>query len=500
MSYVSFTPKIWVDESNPLGPPANPLIATPFSAAGITDLERRVTNWASMRTPIIPIYASGDTTGVTDDNNFYAAVAALPYGGVICPVGNQQTPFYTACTHTVVNGLNTRNNLGWVPPTMTVVGGDSALPSGQTAGGPVCIQGIGFPILCPVKSNGVGIYYHRTQNFGGGGLGVGGGGDYLPSGFIRDIMIAGWHAKGAAIGLDCGDLHMADINQVQCVDFDGPGGVGFAVQNDQFFTEKSNFRVWAWTNETQVYITKNSGASDSMEYNDWNFAVQVHTNQTGIVIDNASLGGGRMLVRGTCQAQGSGGNPSAVANPLGRYSSMRSALITFLNGGRFFNGDLQIKTEPNQAGSGSTYPYGMMCDGKMSPDGSHRGGLAQMSGHISTGLNSGWNMDTGGGNGADVTFGGMFGPNDVISNAGNLGPSVWAPPVWQNTGPDRYLTIAASGTITSVLFNGVALVNPTAGMNLYVPTLSTVEIDGGTPGSSTGFPTTRMAIARLSQS
>jgi hypothetical protein len=369
----------------------------------------------------VTLTPSGDTTGTTDDTNFASAVSALPAGGEIRLVANFNTPFYT--------------KTGWMVPAQTV--------PGTSGGGPVCIQGVGQPVLMPVGAAITAISYHRTSNYAGGA-------DHWPGGYIRDIVVDGTNATGASVGIDAGDAFGMHI-RAWVKNFTGTGAVGFNQVNRVFFTEKSTFEVQSYNNATAMVLGHISPGSNSHEYNNYDIVVYAtgldasgnSLNQNGIV-NKDSLGGCLLRIRGNMiPTTATSGAPTGNAAMLSCIGS--NAII--------YRSQIYARVEVNSySGTGSVAPYAYFSDGN---------GIVQ---HVDGQLGVAHGLSGVHTNGAEFTFGGDI-PISQFPGwpatggwaAATPGSTVRAPAsgsLWTNLGPDAVVAVDPRAGTTGIQLNG----------------------------------------------
>lgn len=369
----------------------------------------------------LQLTSSGDTTGATDDANFASAVSQLPFGGEIRLVANQNMPFYT--------------KTGWSPPAQTI--------SGASGGGPVCIRGVGMPVLKPVGAGITAISYHRTSDYGAGS-------DHWPGGYIRDVVVDGTNATGASVGIDAGDAFGMHI-RAWVKNFTGTGAVGFNQVNRVFFTEKCTFEVQSYNCSTATVISHITGAAASHEYNHYDIVVYAtgldgsgnSLNQTGIV-NKDSLGGCLLRIRGNMiPTTATSGAPTGNAAMLSCIGS--NAII--------YRSQIYARVEVNRySGTGSVNPYAYFSDGSgivQHVDGQF--GVAHSESRIQT-------------NGAEFSFGGDIPisqfpgwPATGAWAAARPGSTVTAPAsgsLWKNLGPDAVVAIDSGAGTTGIQLNG----------------------------------------------
>jgi hypothetical protein len=445
---MAFTPKAWHDR---------PDLSTPITASSLQDLEMRLAAYSDTKLglSVYNLAPSGDTTGTTDDTNFSAAVSSLPNGGVIYLMGNFNTPFYT--------------KTGWVLPAQTTSGG--------TGGGPVCLQGLGCPIIRPVGAALTGIKYHRTSNYNQDDTAI------VQPGTIRDITIDGVNATGASRGLSVGDGMSYRVENVLIKNFTGSGARGALFTNTllgshAFYCEKSRFQVFCVNNTDNVYITAGSGSS-SWEYNIFDVSIIADQDQRGVVIDNASLGGCHVSIMGNFSGTSGSGTPVATTGPN---TGVTIAMLSLVNTARIWNaGSLVAKVE--RSGGTSPWPYTVFCDN------SSNSGIQKVSGHITTGM-GGFKMG-----GAECSFSGMIGNGDYTGTLADIYPSTALPAsgvAWVNGGPDALVRING-GTVTAVALNGVTIPGLTA-TQLVVPAATSLTV------TYSSAPTMTVIPLRVSQS
>jgi len=320
----------------------------------------------------VPLFPSGDTSGATDDTNFIAACTRLngsggnPAGGEIVMVADYNVPFYTKNTSS-----SAYTSTGWSPPAQVV--------SGATGGGPVCLVGVGMPVLMPVGSAVTGIWYHRT-GFSSGSS----GGDY-PVGYVRDIVVDGTNATGASVGIDAGDAALNMHVRATAKNFLGSGAVAFNQLNRVFFTEKCTFEVWCYNSSTAAVIDSVTGGANSHEYNVYDLIVHasgssggVSLNQNGVIV-KAGVGRCRLNIRGNMnQSSASGSTPTnniALLSVIGANS-------------KIYNSHLVVGAEINSPPPSGTPPWAIYQDSN--------GIITNCSGHINIahGFN-GWSNASG---------------------------------------------------------------------------------------------------------
>ncbi len=382
----------------------------------------------------IVLTASGDASGATDMTAMNNAVTTLTAagGGTIYFKGNWNVPFVY--------------NASWVVPAQTV--------SGSSGGGPINIQGLGNPVLMPKSSSAItGISYHRTSNFNSSA-------PYEnPAGAIRDITLDLTLATGNGNrGLDVGDGMGYAIEHVWIKNAVGTGDRGLNCSNtnlggNHFFCEKSRFQVFVTNCTDCVYITAGSGSS-SWEYNKFDLMIIQRTNQRGVVIDGAALGGCEVRIQGNANhTDATSGDPIAQSGPnIGK----EIAMISFINGGRLWNGQIWAKMEMNPTGGGQK-PWSVYSDGTQDGNG-NTAGIVETSGQITTGL-GGSKM-----NGGECSFSGMWDSNDALppgtgsstagaltTDTGGYGGITWPgfSVEWDNYGPDVFVYIFGGG-VTSI--------------------------------------------------
>jgi hypothetical protein len=285
------------------------------------------------------VFPSGDATGVTDQANITNAYPANG-GEVLLAAGK----FYAKPT----SGLNCLT-----PPVQTT--------AGQSGGSPVCMRGLGAStILFPVGAGVTGINYHRTSGYGA----QYGNPAQQQTGYLRDFVIDGTNATGAATGLDWGDGWGYELD-LGVVNFNTTGAVAVRQINRVFWTEKCDrIRLRLSNNSTQFYITTAlAPAGDhSSEYNMYDISMFCQANQQGIVVDGVNMGGSYMWIRGNMSV--SNGSGAAPPNNIACLSIINAAGVTPADGHRWYAGGFYFKVEGNSGnGTGTTFPYMMYSDG-----------------------------------------------------------------------------------------------------------------------------------------
>lgn len=240
---------------------------------------------------MVPLFPSGDTTGVTDTANFNAAVAALPAGGTILLAPGE---FYST---------------GVTVPAETVGVG------ANTAGSAVNVQGSGSATIWFHVGAGTAFSYHRTDNYSAQ---FGQPADNT-TGFIRDFVIDGTSATSGAIGLDVGDGWGYDI-RMTIVNFTATDCIAANLINRVFWTEKGCFRLHLLNNAIAARI--DTVVSDiSHEYNLFEFFVFCAAGQQGVECAGGVYMGGcdiRLLGNmssGTAATQGAFAFSATSASP-----------------------------------------------------------------------------------------------------------------------------------------------------------------------------------------
>ncbi len=325
--------------------------------------------------PFVVLKPSGDTSGVSDFNAFMMAVSALPDGGLIYMFPGD---FYT--------------NTQWTLPAQTT-GTSSKLPNG---GHPVCLQGAGASTTLYAVGNITTIYYHRTISYGSQ---FGQAAD--PSaGFIRDLVIDGTFATGAAVGLDVGDGRGWQIDVTVQNFATGGTAIGCNIYNRKFWTEKSWFKIQHYNNDTACVMGTSGTGDHSHEYNVYDFMLFANSDQQGIVVkDGLNQGGSQIYIKGNMAL-----TSSSSGVPTGNV-----AMLTLKgndgtgDASRWFFGQLWLKVEGNPGdGTGTTYPYGIYSDGQ--------GYIRQCAGFISHSL-TGSNM-----NNAECSFSGSIAGDNNLAD------------------------------------------------------------------------------------
>jgi hypothetical protein len=300
--------------------------------------------WASGQSAASAVvFPSGDATGVKDQA---AITSAYPPNGGEVLLANGQ--FYVKPT----SGLRCLS-----PPQITT----TPVQGNSNGGWPVCIRGLGAStVLYPVGAGITGIYFHRTA-----GYGAQYGNPAQPqTGYLRDFVIDGTNATGAAIGVDWGDGWGYELD-LGVVNFNTTGAIGVQQINRVFWTEKCDrIRLRLSNNSTQLYITTAlaPGGDHSSEYNMYDISMFCQANQQGIVVDGVNMGGSYMWIRGNMSV--SNGSGAAPPNNIACLSIINAAGVTATDGHRWYAGGFYFKVEANSGnGTGSTFPYVMYSDG-----------------------------------------------------------------------------------------------------------------------------------------
>lgn len=112
---MAFSPKEWVTEADPLGPPANPETATKIDGAALTDLETRLSAYTDAQTAG-KLAEANDLNDVADPGSSRANIRIPVLTPAAC----------VATTNVALTGLLTIDGY-------TLVAGDLVLLTGQTA-------------------------------------------------------------------------------------------------------------------------------------------------------------------------------------------------------------------------------------------------------------------------------------------------------------------------------------------------------------------------------
>lgn len=423
---------------------------------------------------------SGDTTGATDDTNFYDAVAALdgsgsnPGGGCIYLMADQSTPFYTA--------------EGWNLPAQVV--------SGESGDGPVCLEGVGMPVLMPAADSaaatgtvgsgslsslsGITLYNHRTNTYGGGPV-------HQPCSYVKNLLLDGTNTTGAQVGLDVGDGNYFLYDNVIVQNYANDGAIGFYQANRAFWTEKGTFRVKTFNNKFNAVVDVNGGQT-SHEYNLYDLFIMALEDQCNFVCQGGSNMSGRGLyVYGNYSptSQGSGGGPpKTITGPLG-VGTIPCSILAFVDSGHVYFTPIHVKVEQNTDQGDGNPPYPIYMDNAIDDSAPY---IHACSGIIETG-SSGQQSNV---NNAECSFSGRMSSNALPGwppNGGmNMGSGVGFPAPsggvatnipssgnpWQNLGTDAIVYING-GSVTGVRVNELSRALGQGDNDYWLPAGSTIQ-------------------------
>lgn len=327
-------------------------------------------------------------------------------------------------------------------PNFPFQGRSQATPTwgGSTAGagGNVNVKGNGANTVWQQRFTGNAWYGHRSASYGGQF-----GNPAQPAvGYVRDFVIDGTNAGAGSVGYHYGDGWGRGLtNDLRIVNYTGTGSVGAWQQNTiapAFWMEKTIHNFEFSNNSIAMNIDTGAG-STSAEYNEYHINMFSQTNQQGIqCINGINMGGSNLFLYGNMAV-----TSSSTGTPTNNV-----AMLSLLNGSRWYYGTIMAKVEGNPGnGTGTTFPWTLFSDGT--------GYIRQCDGRLTTSLND-INM-----NGAEFGWAGFLGGNGKggllfpTGTSGAGGTSLTPPAVptsasfFHNTSVSQFVTIAG-GTVSSI--------------------------------------------------
>jgi hypothetical protein len=313
--------------------------------------------------------------------------------------------------------------------------------TGQNNFGNINVQGQGANTVWQQNFTGNAWYCHRNTSYGGQY-----GNPAQPAvGHIRDFVIDGTNAGAGSVGCHFGDgWGDGRLLDLRIVNYSASGSIAAYQQNTlapSFWLEKNTGIYLNLSNNDTAFVIDTGAGSNSAEYNEYHICMFCQVNQNGIkLINGINMGGSNLFLYG---------NMSRTSAASGNPPTNNVAMLTLLNGSRWYYGTIMAKVEGNdgqQVGT-NTYPWTIFSDGN--------GYIRQCDGRITTSLND-IKMQ-----GAEFGFDGFIGGNPSggllfptgVSGSGGTStspPALPASNTWfHNTSVGQSVTITG-GTVSSI--------------------------------------------------